>query len=199
MTIRLEVLPTAVFLAVMVCWFVFAGVFLFRKWTPRPPERKRDLASSTRGIVLQGLAYALVWAVPRRMFTSIVPMGKPVEIALDCVTVFLAIGSVWMVLAAVRALGKQWAVVARVVEGHKLVTEGPYRLVRNPIYTGMLGMMLATGLAISDWIALVAAVLLFTVGTWIRVRSEERLLRETFGAEFEAYARRVPAVLPRLF
>jgi protein-S-isoprenylcysteine O-methyltransferase Ste14 len=86
-----------------------------------------------------------------------------------------------------------------VLEGHKLVTEGPYRIVRNPIYTGMFGMLLATGLAISHWIGLLLAIVVFAVGTVIRVQSEEKLLREAFGAEFEAYAQRVPAVIPFLF
>jgi protein-S-isoprenylcysteine O-methyltransferase Ste14 len=63
----------------------------------------------------------------------------------------------------------------------------------------MLGMLLATGLAVSHWIALAAALVVFAIGTWIRVRSEEKLLRGAFGAEFEEYAREVPAVVPYLF
>jgi protein-S-isoprenylcysteine O-methyltransferase Ste14 len=99
----------------------------------------------------------------------------------------------------VRALGKQWSLTARVTEGHRLVIEGPYRIVRNPIYTGMLGMLLATGFAFSRWPALVVGVVVFITGTMIRVRSEEKLLRETFGEEFEAYAKRVPALIPGLY
>ena len=82
------------------------------------------------------------------------------------------------------------------VEGHKLVTQGPYSVVRNPIYTGMLGMLLATGLAVSHWIGLLIALAVFSIGTAIRVRTEAALLRETFGEEFENYARKVPAVIP---
>jgi protein-S-isoprenylcysteine O-methyltransferase Ste14 len=62
----------------------------------------------------------------------------------------------------------------------------------------MLGMLLATGLAVSHWIGLVLAVVIFAIGTLIRVRSEERLLREMFGSEFDEYTRRVPAVIPLL-
>ena len=75
---------------------------------------------------------------------------------------------------------------------------GPYRFVRNPIYTAMFGMLLATGLAISHWAALIGAGLVFAIGTRMRIRSEEKLLRESFGPEFEAYARSVPALVPRL-
>jgi protein-S-isoprenylcysteine O-methyltransferase Ste14 len=106
---------------------------------------------------------------------------------------------VWLIASAVSTLGKQWAFAARLVEGHKLITEGPYAFVRNPIYAGMLGMLVATGLAMEHWTALDVAVVLFAVGLVIRVRSEEKLLRAAFGKEFEDYAKRVPAVLPGIF
>jgi protein-S-isoprenylcysteine O-methyltransferase Ste14 len=63
----------------------------------------------------------------------------------------------------------------------------------------MLGMLLATGLAISHWLAVLAALLVFIIGTVIRVRSEEKLLREAFGQEFDNYSRSVPAIVPGLF
>jgi protein-S-isoprenylcysteine O-methyltransferase Ste14 len=44
------------------------------------------------------------------------------------------------VISAVRALEKEWSVTARLVEDHKLATHGPYRLVRHPIYTGIMGL-----------------------------------------------------------
>jgi protein-S-isoprenylcysteine O-methyltransferase Ste14 len=103
---------------------------------------------------------------------------------------------VWLCISAIRTLGQQWSLAARVIEGHKLVTQGPYSVVRNPIYTGMLGMLLATGLANSHWIGLLIALVLFSIGTAIRVRCEAVLLREAFGEEFEKYARKVPAVIP---
>jgi protein-S-isoprenylcysteine O-methyltransferase Ste14 len=57
-------------------------------------------------------------------------------------------------------------------------------------------MIVAGGLAWTHWIGLTIALVLFGVGTAIRVQSEEKLLREQFGAEFEDYKRNVPAVLP---
>ncbi len=111
----------------------------------------------------------------------------------------LAVASVWMVNSAARRLGKQWALTARVVEGHNLIQDGPYGLVRNPIYTGMLGILIATGMASGQWIALLASIVIFMIGTYIRVRSEEKILREAFGPEFEAYERKVPALIPGIY
>ena len=200
MTLHLEFWPTLAFGVVMTSWFVFAGVFLvfLGKKPPSAPDSKRE-RTSIIGIALQGLGYAVVWSVHRQPFTPFVPLGRFFEIASAVLTMALAIGSVWFVSIAVRTLGKQWSLAARVLEGHKLITSGPYSVVRNPIYTGMFGMLLATGLAICHWVGLLTAVIVFAIGTAVRVHSEEKLLRGAFGEEFEAYARKVPAVVPFLF
>lgn len=200
MIIRYESWPILAFGVVMLSWLVFAAVFalFLRKKAPSAPDRKRARTSIV-GIATQGVGYAVVWTLRRPPFTPIVSSNKIVEVALAVLTMVLAIGSVWFISAAVRTLGKQWSLAARVLEGHKLITAGPYSVVRNPIYTGMFGMLLATGLAISHWIGLSIAIVVFAIGTAIRVRSEEKLLREAFGQEFEAYARKVPAVVPFFF
>jgi protein-S-isoprenylcysteine O-methyltransferase Ste14 len=201
MIAMLESWPLLAFAVVMISWFGFAAVFLSfltRRKAPAGPDRKRAPASIL-GIVLQALSYSVVWSVHRPPFTPIAGLGKAFEIGTALLAMALAVSSVWFVSSAVRALGKQWSLAARVLEGHRLITQGPYNIVRNPIYTGMFGMLLATGLVISHWVGLLIAIVVFAVGTAIRVRSEEKLLREAFGAEFESYSRRVPAVVPFLF
>ena len=91
-------------------------------------------------------------------------MPKAVEVALAVLTIALASGSIWICVSAARTLGKQWTFVARVVEGHRLITDGPYRFVRNPIYAGMLGMTLATNLAVSRWWVAPITFALFLIG-----------------------------------
>lgn len=198
MTITLEIVPAVVFLIVMLCWFAFAAVFIFRKQPPKAPDQKRD-RSSIPGVALQALAYMLVWSIHRRFLSPLVNGIQWLELLSAAIAIAAAIGSVLLIMRAVKTLGKEWSITARMVQDHKLATKGPYAHVRHPIYTGMLGMLVATGLAISHWIVLVAAIVVFAIGTLIRVRIEERLLRETFGPQFEDYARRVPAVIPGIF
>lgn len=201
MSITFQILPTLVFVIVMVCWFVFAGTFIFRKKPPSTPDRKRD-RGSILGVALQGVSFGLVWGVRREMFTPIVSgsvLRELISRFASVLAVVAAIGSVWMITAAVKVLGKEWSITARVVEEHKLATSGPYAYVRHPIYTGMLGMLVATGLALSHWIALLAALVIFFIGTTIRMRSEEKLLREAFGQQFEDYSNRVRAFVPGLY
>jgi len=193
-------LALATLLGVILCWIFFTGIFLLRKRQPTAPDAKRD-PFATLGIALQMVGYFLVWFQPPGQ-----PFLRPVRvlsgiggIVFAVFTIGLAAASGWLLLSAVRTLGRQWAWRARLVEGHQLITTGPYAHVRNPIYTGMTGMLIATGLALEHWTGLIIAVILFAVGMTIRVRSEEKLLRAEFGQEFEQYARRVPAVLPGIF
>lgn len=191
-------LPTLVFVVVMICWFVFAGVFLLRKKPPSPPDQKRE-PGSLFGVALQGISYGLVWGVRRATFTPIAASNEPISIFAGVLGICAAVGSVWLMTTAVKTLGKEWSLTARLVEGHELATSGPYAFVRHPIYAGMLGMLVATGLATSHWAVLPAALGIFFIGTAIRIRSEERLLREAFGERFDNYARNVRALVPGLY
>jgi protein-S-isoprenylcysteine O-methyltransferase Ste14 len=199
MNIRADLVQTIVFIAVMAGWFAFAAIFIFRHQPPAEPTRKREQASII-GIVLQALSYAIVWGAWRRPPSPFIDGGGLLlDVVLALLTLALEFCAIWLVLSAVRTLGKQWSLTARVTEGHRLVVEGPYSVVRNPIYTGMLGMLVATGFALSHWPNLLAGIVVFLIGTMIRVRSEEKLLREAFGPEFEAYSSRVRAIIPGLY
>lgn len=190
-----ESVSAALLYFVIFGWILFAAVFLLRKRPPEAPVRRRDPAS-VGGIIVQMLGFALVWKLQRPAPTPIVDAGFAVTLALALVDAAIVALSIWDVIAAVRALGKQWSLAARLVEGHALITAGPYGIVRHPIYAGMLGMLVATGLAMSHWAACLAGIALFMIGTTIRIRSEEGLLREQFGREYEEYAAKVPALIP---
>lgn len=194
-------LHAAVCAVVAGAWVAFEVVlFLFLRRRPRPEagERGRD-ARSRVGLALQSLSYVVVLVFTRERFTHIAPAGQAVDVAVSIMIVVLAAGSVWLVGSAFGTLGAQWSLTARVLEGHKLITKGVYARVRHPIYTGMFGMLLATGLAASRPAGLLAGLIVFWTGTLIRIRSEERLLRAAFGAEYDNYARRVPAVVPWIY
>jgi|SRR5579862_2286843 len=181
---------------VALSWLSFGVIFLLRKKPAQAKEAKRDPAA-TWGMVLQGCGFALVWSIRRSDWWPISGwLGA--EITLAGIAVVLAYASNWWCYWAVQTLGKQWTYAARVIEGHELVTQGPYAVVRNPIYLGMFGLMVATGLVLTPWWALLLAIIFFLTGNQIRIRAEEKLLRDAFGARFDEYARRVPGFLPRI-
>jgi protein-S-isoprenylcysteine O-methyltransferase Ste14 len=83
-----------------------------------------------------------------------------------------------------------------VKRGHVLVTGGIFAHLRHPIYTGMAAFLAAMAIAFGHAAHLVAAAPLFALGTWIRVREEERLLKAQFGPAYQAYAARVKRFVP---
>jgi protein-S-isoprenylcysteine O-methyltransferase Ste14 len=187
-----------VFWIVIFSWIVFGAAFLFRKKAPAANKRVRQ-SKPVAGIILVGVGYALVWSVHRPANTPLIEFGLLITYAYDLLAVAIAICSVWLTLAAVRELGKQWNVTAILVEDHKLITSGPYRIVRHPIYLGMLGMLIATGIAQSQWYVILPGLAFAVAGTMVRVHFEEKLLLEAFGQEFESYRKNVPSLFPRIY
>ena len=188
----------AVIVIVGGCWVAFAAGFLLRKQPAKSPDYKRDQAS-IYGLLLQALSYVVVSVGYRPMLSPFLPQSSLLNLTFEFLAVLLALSSVIFANSAVRTLGKEWSLTARVVEGHKLATTGSYRFVRHPIYSAMLGMLLATGLAVSHWWALFIGLIIFLIGTGIRILREDRLLHETFGTDFDMYAKRVPAIIPGIW
>jgi len=186
----------ASFAAVILSWFVFAGTFFLRKKPETTPD-KVSVPRSFLGIALQGVGFGVVWAIRRTpVFSPFIDGQYVVNIVLQTVAVLIAAGSVWLAMSAIMELGKQWSLQARLIEDHKLVTTGVYQIVRHPIYTAMFGMMTATALAFSHWVALMAAVIVFYIGTKIRTNIEERLLGDAFGQEFKDWKSKIPGLIP---
>ena len=191
----LATLPVVSRALVALGWIAFFSFFFAKKKPATPEHVEKRAPVSWVGIALQMVGFALVWMLQRPFPPADAPLGA-FEIGADVLAPLLSIASAWLGLSAVRTLGRQWSYSARLVEEHQLVTEGPYRIVRHPIYTAMFGKLLATSCAFGHWIGVPIAGGAFVIGTLIRIRAEERLLRGAFGATFDDYARRVPAFVP---
>jgi protein-S-isoprenylcysteine O-methyltransferase Ste14 len=123
------------------------------------------------------------------------------ESAVECPAVQVAgfavavAGAVLIVWAAV-ALGRLLVHAAAVLPDHGLVTSGPYRLVRHPVYTGYLALLLGTAVGTLN-VGLLLLWPVSLVGILIQAGSEERLLVAHFGDEYRRYAGRTGRLVPR--
>ena len=110
----------------------------------------------------------------------------------------LALAGAALVLWSRAELGAAWSLVPTAEQGTGLVTTGPYRLIRHPIYLGLS--LLATGeaLAFSSWPA-VLVVFSAIVPTFVwRAYAEERLLADTFGERYAHYRKLTKMMIPYL-
>ena len=97
-----------------------------------------------------------------------------------------------------RCLGRNWSGAVAIKVDHELIKTGPYRLVRHPIYTAMIGMYLGTAIVSGELHGLLA-VALAAYAYWRKTRMEERGLIEAFGPAYEAYRRESWALIPWVF
>ena len=108
---------------------------------------------------------------------------------------FLVVG-LWLFYRSHADLGTNWSITLEVRENHRLITNGVYRRVRHPMYLGLLLYSIGQALVLPNWVAgpsyLVALGLLFA----FRVVPEERMMRERFGTDYDAYAARTKRLLP---
>jgi protein-S-isoprenylcysteine O-methyltransferase Ste14 len=117
----------------------------------------------------------------------------PIAAAAGVATVWLGLGlHFW----ARRTLAHGWSPIVSPQAGAPLVEDGPYAYLRHPLYAAILLVGLGT-LAAHCSRATLAATVGFTVGLALKRRAEDRALEERFGERWRAYARRVPAFVPR--
>jgi len=173
------------------CWFAWFYPFLFR--APHRQHRQSITVSGpTRiGLALESLGIFLAFIIHR-------PGDAPPPLAAQAVAVVLGTASAVMAWQAVRHLGRQFRLHAGLYHDHELVRTGPYSLVRHPIYSSLLGMLVCSMLILTPWQWVPIPLALFIAGTEIRVRSEDALLASRFGAEFNSYRSAVPAYIPYL-
>ena len=118
------------------------------------------------------------------------------SIFLAAIVVALGMAGALLFDRSAKALGANWSLVARTREEHQLVRDGPFARRRHPIYFAMLLLLIALSIGLGHIWGLIAAIPLFVGGTLIRIREEERLLRQQFGDAYDSYARETPAFIP---
>jgi protein-S-isoprenylcysteine O-methyltransferase Ste14 len=179
----------AMWAAWIVYWLVAARDVKPTSW------RESPAANALHGIPL--LLSLLLLAAPRWLPAVLTRRLVPPSLALPLFgTALVAAGLLFAVWARV-CLGRNWSGRVEVKEDHALVRTGPYRLVRHPIYSGMLLALAGTACAIGEWRG-VLAFLCALAGILLRVRVEEARMRATF-PEYEEYRRHSWALLPPLF
>jgi protein-S-isoprenylcysteine O-methyltransferase Ste14 len=141
------------------------------------------------------LLCALLLAVPHLPPAWLESRFLPHDLALRWVAVALTALGLAFSVSARRHLGGNWSGAVVLKKDHHLIRSGPYRIVRHPIYSGLLLALIGTAILVGEWRALIAIALAFAAFV-ARVRAEDALMEEVFGAEYRDYRRHTPALVP---
>jgi len=162
--------------------------FLLFKRSSRTPAKVDRRARW--GILIEAVGFSLLWQ--SRFWEPSPSLWRALLSALCLIAAALFS---W---TAVRALGRHWRIDAGLDADHELIRSGPYAIVRHPIYTSMLFLLLGTGFLVAPGLLLGASLTVYIAGTMLRVRIEDALLAARFGEQFAAYRAAVPAFIPFL-
>ena len=123
---------------------------------------------------------------------------RPFVLWIAWIGVAVQILFVWLFWRSHRDLGRNWSVTLEIRENHKLVTEGVFRHIRHPMYSSFWCWAIAQALLLPNWIAGLSGLVTIAWLYFSRVADEEAMMRETFGAEYDAYMARTGRLVPRL-
>ena len=192
-------IPFRITLAVLIVAFIAHRGYYTRKYAadnPEPtPSRSSALAQrlTTVLIVLAPVALLLYLMSPRWLNWAALSVADGLRWA----GLALALVGFGLLQWAQNTLGRHWSDAARLQADHQLVTAGPYRWLRHPIYSAFLLILSAPLLLSANWLV---------GGLWLgmtcldvagRIRTEEALLLERYGDLYRAYCRRAGRILPR--
>jgi protein-S-isoprenylcysteine O-methyltransferase Ste14 len=175
----------------------FAGPMLLRIFGHRGGRRTQARqASGDRAPTAANLAAFTLLLLSSLIFPG-TREGYPALLLASLGSVLAFVGAA-VVLRSRVVLGPAWSLVPKADQETGLITTGPYRLVRHPIYFGFILVAAGEALAFSSWPAFLV-VLFGIVPTFAwRARAEERLLSRIFGDRYQVYRQRTKMVIPHL-
>ena len=109
----------------------------------------------------------------------------------------LSISVIGAIIACISRylLGKNWSLSVQKKENHELIQNGIYKIVRHPIYTGLLLLFTGNAIIVGDYRAIIAVLIVF-VSLWLKLKKEEKLLIDNFGNQYVEYRQRTKALIP---
>jgi protein-S-isoprenylcysteine O-methyltransferase Ste14 len=149
-------------------------------------RRKGGLETALLTLAWVGFFVPILWVATPWFAFADYPL-RPVPFVAG--TLVLALGLV-LFHRSHADLGTNWSITLEIREGHRLVTEGIYRRVRHPMYLALLLYGLGQALLLPNWLAGPSYLVVMALLAALRVGPEERMMRERFGAEYDAYAAR---------
>lgn len=163
------------------------------KWIFALPAWAQIGGGLTITALLAYLGYALWIPLPLTMPAGALEILRIVGLALFLTGALLVLWARWTLGAM---YGVSTSCAAQLKEQHRLIQHGPYALVRHPMYLGYWLLLAGVALIYRTWSPLLLLTM-FVPAFYRRAQREERALEVVLGAEWQAYASRVPMFVPR--
>ena len=164
-------------------------------------RQDRSVVRSDRSLVETGsmTAFFVVYYLVIRFRVLQLSLDGRVTSALVAAGLLLVVaGAVFNVWGRVR-LGSHWANQIKIYEGHRLVTDGPYSVVRHPLYASLVWIFIGGSMIYTNPLSLALTLGVFVPMMYIRAKKEDALLLANFNREFEEYRGRTGMLFPKMW
>jgi len=185
-----------VWFAGLVAWYIIRYPF----------ERRAKKVGVTKSLFgwresgLLALAFVGLWIVPLiyALTGFLASLDRPLIPAIAVLGVVALCGALFLFYRSHADLGRNWSISLQIRNEHRLVTTGIYRFVRHPMYSSFFLLAVAQLMLLPNWFA--GATGLIGVGMLyaFRIRQEERMMMERFGAEYRDYIAHTARLIPWL-
>jgi len=140
------------------------------------------------------LALSLLW-VPKFPISLLTIRFLPDSNLFFWIGFIVTSGSLYFSVWARKLLGKNWSQAVTIKDDHQLITDGPYAIVRHPIYTGLIVGFIGTSIALGELRGLISDFLVFVVLLY-KLKLEDKWLLEQFGESYKIYCQKTAALIP---
>lgn len=145
--------------------------------------------------IFLGIGSVLYIVAPQLMAWSTLDLPVWLRLMSIPLGVVAALGMVWVH----KTLSKNFSGKLEIRDDHTLVTTGPYRWVRHPMYTAVIMLFVAVFLLTANWFIGLVGVAMNVAVIGTRTPKEEAMLVEAFGEKYTEYMQRTPRYFPRVF
>ena len=175
---------SALFWTAFAVWALHTPGRRFRSQTKG--ERRQD--RGTRNFLLMIIGVGVTMAFVAAYWVEGSAFPGPWQIPLGIGLVLMASGLSLAEWAA-RTLGRFYRTIVAIQEGHRVVTDGPYRFIRHPIYAGGILTLVGIGTSLGNWVSVALCLAAALLGYQRRIRVEEHVLEQGLGEPYLEYER----------
>jgi protein-S-isoprenylcysteine O-methyltransferase Ste14 len=176
-------------------WIAFCVYWLWAARNQKRAEKREPVPARLLHVAYMAGAFVLLYADDPR-FAALNRRFLPDREWIAMAGALLTVAGVGFAIWARHHIGRNWSGEVTIRREHELIRTGPYAHIRHPIYTGLIGAIAGTAIAIGEYRALLALALIL-IGFSVKAKREESMLENQFGRSFEEHRQHTGFFLPR--
>ena len=187
---------TLIGIVILGCWIILLLYWVIFAFFQKKLKEGQTLKSKIAYNLLLLMSYVLLLVSSKIIFLNYVLIK--VSNVINILSLILSVSGLVLCIYSRIVLGSNWSRDVMIKEKHELITTGPYKYIRHPIYAGLLLLFFGTTLAIGN-VGSILGFILLLVNFKIKIKKEENLMLKHFNRRYLNYMKRTGSIVPPLY